>query len=1051
MEKIASDFRLSELKQGNLNKDFDELHSRASSEWKELENHLDSTRSSLQTVFEQLVERENDILYREKQLEDREVKVKQLDGIEKLCKELSEELELKKKQHNAVLIKIEEKERELSHVEKSVSESKNKLDSLERSIRQKSEENQGMFKKFDEVAELKEDLLNAMQRALEKCMKEYELKKEQLNVCQSSIDECGKEIKMKEEKLNSIQNSIVECSYELKLKEDQLDLVRKLKEKILGSLEKLMHRYAHELDAKARKFENFVKVFEVKEESLESKFEELYLIDNKVNGCLREFELKDKNFASLQRLVEERSRELEIKESEFEARVKEFKLREEEFESIRKSAEMGVKEKTKIPPSVVIIGQSEQNHSSSSCHQSCLTKEKKDLFWLLNQHLKRQELLCSQIFTVLKASSDPVKLALDAVRGIYQLRLSREHTEFDASIARAGCNLLLELLMKVSPEINPQARDEAMKLASDWKAKMKVASYNGLEVLDFLQFLVSFRLVSAFDVNELRSLFDAFCPNRQASQLQFPSDIAREEYIRTLIQKGEIIHAVTLISELKLTAKFPSVPLLIKYLEDAKNSTQRACRKRIFDKAKKKAMEKEVAALKAVMECIKFCNLESDFPSGTILKRLSVLENECKLFGHEVEKQKKRRRTDSFTPKDQTQLTKTKSPAMTILDNAVGANISSDSALPQCPSPEVRTEPSEGFVKLVNAVGANTSSGSALPQSLSPEVRTEPTESFIKLVNAVGANLSSGSALPEVRTELTDGFVKLVNAVGANTSSGSALPQSPSPEIRTEPSEGFVKLVNAVGANTSSGSALPESTSPNVRTEPRVAFVKLNIGSSPKDQTKQSKTKCPQTTNLENAVGNSTSSSSAPPKTPSPNAWTKPPVGFVKLNFGFVGRSDCGYLSIVARDNNGAMLAIWCRKIPHSDPLMGEALAALGALTLASSKGWDTIFLEGDSLQLISYLQRGSEPMLSVSGIVSDSVALMQSFRRAIPVWIPPEANTLARNVSQWAAGNNVEDGQSWISLPRNLSAELGMASEELQMKKSRVEDQGLQSLLYIL
>ncbi|PON73972.1 hypothetical protein PanWU01x14_055220 [Parasponia andersonii] len=361
-------------------------------------------------------------------------------------------------------------------------------------------------------------------------------------------------------------------------------------------------------------------------------------------------------------------------------------------------------------------------------------------------------------------------------------------------------------------------------------------------------------------------------------------------------------------------------------------------------------MDKEVAALKAVMECIKFFNLESDSPSGTILKRLSVLENECRLFGHEVERQKKRRRTDSFTPKDQTQLTKTECPAMTILDNAVGANISSGSALPQSPSPEVRTEPSEGFVKLVNAVGANTSSGSALPQSLSPEVRTEPTEGFVKLVNAVGANLSSGSALPEVRTEPTDGFVKLVNAVGANTSSGSALPKSPSPEVRTEPSEGFVKLVNAVGANTSSGSALPESPSPN-------------------------------TTNLENAVGNSTSSSSASPKTPSPNAWTKPPVGFVKLNFGFVGRSDCGYLIIVARDNNGAMLAIWCRKIPQSDPLKGEALAAL----------------------------------------VSDSVALMQSFGRAIPVWIPPEANTLARNVSQWAAGNNVEDGQSWISLPSNL------------------------------
>ncbi|PON73971.1 Frigida-like [Parasponia andersonii] len=234
-------YLLSEIKHGNLNKDFDELHSRASSEWKELENHLDSTRSSLRTVFEQLVERENEILYREKKLEDREVIVEQLDGIEKLCKELSEELELKKKQHNAVLITIEEKERELSH---------------------------------------------------------------------------------------------------------------------------------------------------------------------------------------------------------------------------------------------------------------------------------RQELLCSEIFTVLKASSDPVKLALDAVRGIYHLRLSREDTEFDASIARVGCNLLLELLMKASPEINPQARDEAMKLASDWNDKMKVASYNGLEVLGFLQFLVSFRLVSAFDANEIHSLFDAVVRNK---------------------------------------------------------------------------------------------------------------------------------------------------------------------------------------------------------------------------------------------------------------------------------------------------------------------------------------------------------------------------------------------------------------------------------------------------------------------------------------------------------------------------------------------------------
>lgn len=81
----------------------------------------------------------------------------------------------------------------------------------------------------------------------------------------------------------------------------------------------------------------------------------------------------------------------------------------------------------------------------------------------------------------------------------------------------------------------------------------------------------------------------------------------------------------------------------------------------------------------------------------------------------------------------------------------------------------------------------------------------------------------------------------------------------------------------------------------------------------------------------------------SPRMTKTDDLWTKHPIGYVKMNFGFANRANCGFLSIVARDHNAALLAIWCRKIMNSDPLEGEALAAHGALSLAASSGWDYI------------------------------------------------------------------------------------------------------------
>ena len=87
--------------------------------------------------------------------------------------------------------------------------------------------------------------------------------------------------------------------------------------------------------------------------------------------------------------------------------------------------------------------------------------------------------------------------------------------EFDVSIVRRTCILLLEQLSDVASEINPLVRDEAMKVAGEWKEKMRAAVENSLEVLGLLHLLGAFRLAPAFDGNELESLLAIVAEDRQ--------------------------------------------------------------------------------------------------------------------------------------------------------------------------------------------------------------------------------------------------------------------------------------------------------------------------------------------------------------------------------------------------------------------------------------------------------------------------------------------------------------------------------------------------------
>ncbi|KAJ8572953.1 hypothetical protein K7X08_009464 [Anisodus acutangulus] len=126
----------------------------------------------------------------------------------------------------------------------------------------------------------------------------------------------------------------------------------------------------------------------------------------------------------------------------------------------------------------------------------------KNLQNFLNKHLMEHKLLRSEVFSALLMSLD-----------------SKEEIGFHRNIIRQSCILLLEQLMELSPGIKPEAKLEASKLAFAWKAKMMAEMENHLAILGFLLLLGCYRLASAFDKDELDSLYDKVARHVNTSEI----------------------------------------------------------------------------------------------------------------------------------------------------------------------------------------------------------------------------------------------------------------------------------------------------------------------------------------------------------------------------------------------------------------------------------------------------------------------------------------------------------------------------------------------------
>ncbi|XP_008356210.3 FRIGIDA-like protein 5 [Malus domestica] len=545
---------------------------------------------------------------------DKELKVK----AEKLCME-EQDICLRRKSMVEWSCKLELKEKEIELKEKQVKESKEEgekhLDTLSRGLQAK--ENKLRYQ--DREIELKRRELISIKRSTEEHTQNLKLEERRL-------ENQAKELELKQKELDSIKKSTEERTQYLKSKERRLEDQAKeleLKQNKFYSIRKSTEEYNQKLKSKERQLlEGQIKELELKQKEFDwirkENTENLKSKERQLEEQSKELKLKQQKIETIEKSIEEQALNLKLKERQLEEQANELGLKQKEFDSITKSTEehlenLNSKENTGVLHCQVKIEQLEHlsvNNAivpSSASNQWSIDRDVRGL--QLNDHLKRYDLVGSDISAILHASSDPAQFVLDALQGFYPSKSNVDNSESgcDLTVIRRSCIHLLENLKSISPHISPQVREEAIKLAGEWKARAAKGAENCLEVLGFMRLVTAYEITSSYDTKELHSLIP--------------------DLIQRLIEKKLFIEAVRWICMFELTDKFPPVPLLEEFVENTKRFCRKVGKRKKSLDEKDKVINDQIADLRAVIECIKDCDLEAMYPSRCIESRIASLEN----------------------------------------------------------------------------------------------------------------------------------------------------------------------------------------------------------------------------------------------------------------------------------------------------------------------------------------------------------------------------------------------------------------------------------------
>lgn len=122
--------------------------------------------------------------------------------------------------------------------------------------------------------------------------------------------------------------------------------------------------------------------------------------------------------------------------------------------------------------------------------------------------------LVASLVASLQSSLDPAKLVLDWMQSNFSQYWTKGDVGLEAALIKTYISVL-EQLMRLIPHVGPHVKEDAMKLAVQWKAKMRTDAENALEILGFLHFIATYGLVFTLNVDEIVNLLGMISQHKQ--------------------------------------------------------------------------------------------------------------------------------------------------------------------------------------------------------------------------------------------------------------------------------------------------------------------------------------------------------------------------------------------------------------------------------------------------------------------------------------------------------------------------------------------------------
>ncbi|RHN75862.1 hypothetical protein MtrunA17_Chr2g0325811 [Medicago truncatula] len=508
---------------------------------------------------------------------DPRAQVKDFESMKKQFDAQVKELELKEKRYIERAVELESKEKLFEGRVKKLKSKKKQLKSQVKEFEPMLEKFHGQIKELEYEKQhfdsrVKE--LESNERQLERRARQLVLKEEQLKGLVKEFDSKEEQFKDQVKDLKSKQNQL-----DVQVKELESE-----KEQFKGQLK--------EFQTKEKLLEDRVKEFESKEEEFKARMQNL-------KGFVSQME----DFKSEEKQFEGRGKEPESKDKKFKAHVKELKPKEKQFDGRMKGFEsMPCKFDGKLKRPELREKKYDALIEPELGNQLSPVIDERSLMLLSSEQTDELELFDDDILGYLQGSSDPSKVVLDIIQNpiIKKCKIGD-----DAAIIDDSHILLLEELRKISPDIRPHVKEEAMKLALDMKANISQNTENSVAVLGFLLLLSIYGLVPSFDEDEVLKLFGLVSQHNIVVEL-----FGAMGFVKNLIKQRQYDEAVRFSRVYNFSDNNQLVDLFEEHVQNLKLISESICKETNSIEIKDKARDQEVASLKAVLQCIIDNNLE---------------------------------------------------------------------------------------------------------------------------------------------------------------------------------------------------------------------------------------------------------------------------------------------------------------------------------------------------------------------------------------------------------------------------------------------------------